>query len=134
MFEGREWYRLPGAAPETLEKLKAAAPAGLPANYFELLSFSDGGEGPLPVSPLNFCLESAKFALERLQSDNFGVPEFNSVFVFGGNGGGEYLAFDLRQDRPWPIVYIDLVAGLESAEFVAPNFDSFLAMVGLEEE
>ena len=133
MLEGREWHGVPGAAPEALETLRAIAPAGVPASYYSLLSFSDGGEGPLPVQPLYFCLYSSAEVVRRQRGADFGQSEFDEVFIIGGNGGGEYIALDLRQSQPWPIVYIDMVAGLESAELVAPDFDSFLAMVGHEE-
>lgn len=133
MFEGREWYGVPGAASGTLDELREAAPGGSPASYFALLSFSDGGEGPLPVSPLNFCLDSAEVTVERLRSDGrFGRSEADDMFIFGGNGGGEYFAIDLRQNQPWPVVTIDMVAGLDSAVIVASDFDKFLEMVGLE--
>ncbi|WP_242772343.1 hypothetical protein [Sphingopyxis sp. YF1] len=89
MFEGREWYGVPGALPGTLDELRKAAPVGIPASYFTLLSFSDGGEGSLPVSPLYFCLDSAEEAIERLRSGgSFERSEADVLFVFGGNGGG----------------------------------------------
>ena len=45
----REWRGSDGASPDALADLQNAAPVRLPARYLELLAFSDGGEGPLPV-------------------------------------------------------------------------------------
>lgn len=132
MFEGKEWHGVPGATPAVLKGLQTEAPAGMPASYFALLSWSDGGEGPLPVQPLYFCLDSVSEVVERQQTGTYGQPEFQGVFIFGSNGGGEYLAFDLRQSLPWPVITIDMVAGMESAEVVSEDFDSFLNLVGVE--
>jgi hypothetical protein len=56
----------------------------------------------------------------------------DDFFVFGGNGGGEYLAFDMRDGAPWPVVTIDMVVGPASAEIVAPSFDAFIPLIGIE--
>lgn len=132
MFEGKEWHGLPGATPDALTELQAIAPAGVPASYFTLLSLSNGGEGPLPVHPLYFCLDSVSEVVERQQTGTYGQPEFQDVFIVGSNGAGEYLALDLRQSLPWPVVAIDMIAGMESAEVVSEDFDSFLNLVGVE--
>ena len=49
MLEGRTWYPAPPAARDRLEQLRQAAWVELPESYYRLLSFSDGGEGPLPI-------------------------------------------------------------------------------------
>ncbi len=132
MLEGKEWHSVQGATPDALKSLQAMAPAGIPASYFALLSLSDGGEGPLPVHPLYFCLDPVSEVVERQQTGTYGQPEFQDVFIFGSNGAGEYLALDLRQGLPWPVIIIDMIAGVESAEVVSEDFDSFLNLVGLE--
>jgi hypothetical protein len=132
MLEGRDWYRMDGAPAQTIEDLRAAAPSELPESYLELLSFSDGGEGPLPVNPLNLCLDPVQEVITRIANGNYGQPEFDGFLIFGGNGGGEYLAFDMRQGTPWPVVTIDMVAGRESAEAVASDFDNFINLIGVK--
>lgn len=132
MLEGRVWFGRPGAAETLLDELRQAAPVELPAAYYKLLSFSDGGEGPLPVCPYCLCLDASSEVIEALRTNNFGRRDLDGFVVFGSNGGGEYLVFDIRADAPWPIVIIDMVAGPGSAEQVATDFEVFLALIGKE--
>lgn len=132
MFEGRDWFAVPAAPQELLDKLKQVAPVELPASYYQLLAFSDGGEGPLPVNPFNLCLDASNQVTEAIRTKNYGQPDLADFVVFGGSGGGEILAFDLRGVAPWPIVTIDMVVGAASAEQVAPDFDAFMELIGRE--
>ncbi len=129
MLEGRDWFAAPAAQAEVLDLLRQISPVELPASYLRLLALSDGGEGPLPAPPFPLCLDPSAEVIEALQSGRTGSDGF---LVFGGNGGGEYLAFDIRGQEPWPVVHIDMVAGSESSEAVAPDFDSFSEMIGHE--
>lgn len=132
MLQGRDWHGAAGALPQDLEQLHAAAPQEVPASYLRLLSITDGGEGPLPVNPFNLCLDTAREVIDRLTTGNYHQPELDGFLIFGGNGGGEYLALDMRLMRPWPVVTIDMVAGPASAEVVAPDFDKFVDLIGVE--
>jgi hypothetical protein len=132
MLEGRDWFAVNGANAEDLARLRAVGPADLPQRYVDLLAYSDGGEGPLPVNPYNLCLDPARIVAEQIESKNNGQADLDGFLIFGGNGGGEYLAFDLRRGSPWPVVTIDMVAGVGSAEVVAPNFDAFYDQIGVE--
>ena len=129
---GRTWLKRPAAAEEALCALRAEAGVDLPEEYFAFLRFSNGGEGPLPIAPYNFCLDCAEDVLgylrEKLYEEFF--PEF---FVFGSSGGGDYVAFDLRRAQPWPVVAIDMTNTdlTESVDPIAGDFASFLAIVGL---
>jgi hypothetical protein len=128
----REWHPAHAASATALADLRRVAPAGLPATYLELLAFSNGGEGPLPVDPFNLCLYSAEegIEIERQGSYREFFPEF---FVIGGSGGGEAIALDVREAEPWPVVYFDTtnIDLQESVQPLAPDFDSFIAMIGL---
>jgi hypothetical protein len=130
---GRTWFKCPGASPEALDALRAGAGVELPKEYLDLLAFSNGGEGPMSVSPYNFCLDSAEDALKYKFEKTY-EEFFPGFFVFGSNGGGEYIAFDVRSRRPWPVVAIDMtnIDLSESVEFIADNFGSFLRLVGVE--
>lgn len=134
MLEGRDWLRVIGATSEELSHLRAAAPRGLPERYVDLLASSNGGEGPLRVNPFHLQLDAAAVVVETINSDNHGQADLQGFMIFGSNGGGEYLAFDTREVAPWPIVMIDMVAGVGSAEVVAPDFDSFYGLIGVEAE
>ena len=130
MLEGRDWYAVAGASPDAIQELRNVAPRELPESYVALLSFSDGGEGPLPVQPCNLVLDPTQEVISRIANRNYGQPDFDGFLIFGGNGGGEYLALDMRQGTPWPVVSIDMVAGPSSAEQVADDFDSFIGLIG----
>jgi len=98
----REWRGTDGASPELLERLRKVMPADLPPEYFQLLAFSNGGEGPLPVEPYNFCLDEAEYAAKQY-ADKVFHEYFPGLFVIGGNGGGEAIAFDMRGRNPGPL-------------------------------
>lgn len=134
ILANRIWLKQPGASSEALQKLREAAGVELPDQYFDLLAFSNGGEGPLPVPPYNFCLDSAEDAA-RLKREKTYDESFPGFFVIGGNGSGEYIAFDHRGPEPRPVVALDMtnIDLDESAQLVAPDFPAFLALVGLEE-
>ena len=131
----RIWQGCPGASEEALRALREFAGAELPDEYYDFLSFSNGGEGPLSVQPYHFCADSAEDAKENKRAQIY-EEFFPGLFVFGSNGGGEYIAFDLRSSKPWPVVAIDMtnINLDESVLFIADSFHSFLAMVGLESQ
>ena len=130
----REWHRAPGASLTALADLRSASPVPLPAAYLDLLAFSDGGEGPLPVQPLNLCLYSAKEVIEIEREGSF-HEFFPGLLAIGGNGGGEAIALDIRGGEPWPVVYFDVtnIDLDESVQPLAPDFDAFLDMIGVED-
>jgi hypothetical protein len=131
----REWHTAPGASPAVLGELRSALPVRLPAAYLDLLAFSNGGEGPLPVQPLNLCLYSAKEVIEIEREGSF-KEFFPGLLVIGGNGGGEAIALDIRGAEPWPVVYFDMtnIDLDESIQPLAPDFDALLDMIGVEEQ
>lgn len=132
VLEDREWFAAPAAPATFLDELRRITPVELPSGYYRLLSVSDGGEGPLPVNPFNLCLDASNRVIEGIRTRNFGQQDLEGFIVFGGNGGGEYLAFDTRGQSPWPVVTIDMSVGSASAEQVAPDFDTFAEMIGRE--
>jgi hypothetical protein len=56
--------------------------------------------------------------------------------MIGGSGGGEMIALDVRGTEPWPVVYFDTtnIDLQESVQPLAPDFDSFIAMIGLADD
>ncbi|MGC5799367.1 SMI1/KNR4 family protein [Sphingomonas sp. NFX23] len=132
MLEGRDWAGVNSATLEVLSRLEGVAPNGLPKRYHDLLAFSDGGEGPLPIQPLYLCLDPATTVADAIESENNGQADLQGFLIFGSNGGGEYIAFDTRDVSPWPVVTIDMVAGGSSAKAIAPDFDAFLDQIGVE--
>jgi hypothetical protein len=102
----------------------------LPSAYLSLLSRGNSGEAELSVSPFNLCIDSAESALEYWQSGSYTM---NGVFVFGGNGGGELLAFDMRQKQPWPVISFDPIDPEGSVEIVAGEFSLLLKLVTVDQ-
>lgn len=129
-LEGKQWYRFAGATAEQMDELRSIVPVDLPLSYLRLVSFSNGGEGPLSVQPYNLCLDSVEEVIQRIRTRNYGQEDFDGFVIFGGSGGGEYLAFDTRGPKPWPIVCMDMVAGSRSARSIAADFDEFIALIG----
>ena len=131
-FNGRDWLGSPGASPLLLNQLRSDAHPEIPAGYFDFLALSDGGEGPLPVLPLNVCLDSAETMLRSIQEKWHQDWIAEGFFPIGGNGGGELIGFDLRKQIPLPIIYVDMVSGMKSAEQIAPTWNDFLELLGRE--
>ena len=129
----RAWRAKPGASNEELRALQDGLSIELPASYLALLAQTNGGEGPLAVQPYHFALDEAAYVLGTAQSDR--LEEFFPGFlVFGSNGGTAYIALDRRGVPPWPVVAIDMtnIDLQESVLAVAPSFDEFLELVGIE--
>jgi hypothetical protein len=105
----------------------------LPNEYLDLLAFSNGGAGPISVSPYYFCLNSAEDATSYKIAKTY-EEFFSGFFIFGTSGGGDYIAFDLRGSKPWPVVAIDMtnIDLSESVEPVVKDFSSFIALIGME--
>ncbi len=115
--------------------LKSVATVDLPGSYYSLLSFSNGGEGPLPVQPLWLCLYPAEEVCQ-IERDGIFHEFFAKLFVIGGSGGGEAVAFDLRESEPYPIVAFDMtnIDLPESVWPVAPSFEAALELIGRDDQ
>lgn len=127
---GRDWEGAPGASDAALSELQASASGGLPAEYLELLAWSNGGEGPLPVQPFWLVLSSAEGALNEWTSGNF-TDHFPNLFVFGTNGAGEAFAFNTTTTGP-RVVYFDMtnIDLEESVVEIAPSMAAFIDLMG----
>lgn len=132
MLEGRKWFAKAPATIDELSEIRSAFPASMPSAYFNLLAETNGGEGPLPVNPYNFCLDPVVTALDAFRSRNYDRADLDGFLIFGGDGSRELIAIDMRSGLPGAVVTIDMVAGPESAEVVATNFEEFVSIVGVE--
>src|SRR6266496_322090 len=123
MLAGREWLKYEGASEEAISRLSLVAPLPLPASYFSLLRYSNGGEGPLPVDPWNFCLDSAELAADTEQTGKL-KEFFPSLFIIGTSGGGDAIALDASLPGPYPVVQFDMTNCdlAESVHRLAPDF------------
>jgi hypothetical protein len=127
----REWHKVEGGSVDAIAALKSLVSVDLPESYYSLLAFSNGGEGPLAVQPLWFVLYPAE-ETAQIERDGTFREFFEGLFVIGGNGGGEAVAFDLRENAPYPIVAFDMtnIDLKESVRPVASSFDAALDLIG----
>lgn len=117
------WKRKSPAGTKAIQKLIMESEAELPTEYLTLLAYSNGGEGEISCQPGWFQLWSAE-EVTKLNKD-YEVPI--GFFGFGSSGGGEMLALDIRDKRPWPIVMISfLPMQAENAIVIADDFSVFL--------
>lgn len=119
------WLLPQGASEEVLKELQSTV-VGLPSSYLDLLRLGNGGEVGLSVNPYTLCLDSAEDALAYWKSGTYTIQE---AFVFGGDGGGELLALDMRQPGICSVVCFDPIDPEGSVEQIAPSFEQFIAMV-----
>lgn len=135
VLQNRKWHKVDGASADAIAALKSLAPVDLPESYYALLTFSNGGEGPLAVQPLWFQLYPAEEAAQ-IERDGTFRELFRGLFVIGGNGGGEAVALDLRENAPYPLVAFDMtnVDLEESLRPIAPSFDVALDLIGRDNQ
>ncbi|NOV29568.1 SMI1/KNR4 family protein [Methylomonas sp. ZR1] len=119
------WLFPKGASEEVLKELQSTI-VGLPASYLDLLRLGNGGEVGLPINPYRLCLDSAEDALAYWESGTYTIQE---AFVFGSNGCGELLAFDMRQSGTCSVVCFDPIDPDGSIEQIAPRFEHFIALI-----
>ena len=133
LSDNATWYGNAPAESGALDRLRNIAGISLPQNYLAFLAWSNGGEGPLGIEPGYIVIDSAEDAATQKEQKLF-EEFFSGFFMFGGNGGGELLAFDLRADEPWPIVMIDMtnIDLKESVVRIADNFHDLLKHIGTE--
>lgn len=131
-----QFYELePGATPEALARLRAAAPAPLPDSFYSLLSVANGGRWPAGEGQFSFHLSSADWTAEIYETETrkpSDITEFLKGFILiGTNGSGVCIGFDIRGVEPWPIVEVDVGADPdERVVAVAKDFDAFLDILG----
>ncbi len=131
MLAGREWFKNEGASEEAVSRLSAVASIKLPESYLMLLRYSNGGEGPLPIAPWNFCLDTAELAADTEQGGKL-KEFFPSFYVLGTSGGGEAIALDTNAHAPYPVIQFDMTNCnlTESVQSLATDFDMFLGLIG----
>jgi hypothetical protein len=128
---GGVWRSVGPAPEEDLKKLRRAFHAPLPEAYFELLRFSNGGEGELGAAPGWFAPWPAADVMHfnRIYEVQERLP---GLIGFGSNAAAEMFAFDTRRTQPWPVLAIPFaVDDVEQATWVAKDFDAFVALIAV---
>ena len=127
------WRHVGAAASEAdIAALRTVAPPGLPEDYYAFLKSHNGLEGEIESRPYWLQLYPAD-EVARIERQGTFQDFFPGLFVIGGNGGGEAIAFDLRNGAPYPLVFFDMVnIDLdESIVMLAVSFEALGEMVGL---
>ena len=127
---GAKWIRCEPASLDSIQHLVDSAALEFPEEYLAFLAYSNGGGGELGVNPGWFQLWPAEEVVDLNQGYEveMNIPGF---FGFGSNGGGELLAFDARQGRPWPIVMVPFIPmRVEEAIVIADDFAAFILAIG----
>ncbi len=89
----------PGASSESIASVAESLGVAFPEDYVSFLSFSDGAEFVLGESSVLL------YAVGTLEAWNAPEEGFPSHFkVFGGDGGSERFAFDVRKSPPEIVV------------------------------
>jgi hypothetical protein len=124
------WDTKEPAKAESIERLVAEIGKDLPSEYFALLRYSNGGEGSLDIDPGWLQLWSLEEVLEHNRGYEIeeAIPGF---FGFGSSGGGELLAFDTRNGKPWKVVMIPFIPmSAKEAIVIANDFEEFIRAIG----
>lgn len=92
----------------------------LPADYLRVVKSSDGVEEMLPNAYV--VLWPLDEVVDVNVRDTYGLQQtFPGLLLIGGDGGGELLAFDMR-DEPAAVVLVNAISS--SWDEVAPQADS----------
>jgi hypothetical protein len=128
---GGVWRFASPAESTEIVALREAAPSALPESYFAILGVTNGGEGDLGVEPGWIVLWRTEDVL--LNNREYQIAESApGLFGFGSNGGGECLAFDLRDGGAGRIVMVPFIGmDLQEVVAIADSFDLFALMVGV---
>jgi len=114
-----------------IEKFLPRLPSGLPKSYIDFLKRHNGGSGDLPAQPCYFVLWELESLIEY--NTDYEIQNYlPNYFGIGGNGGGEFFAFDLETLKIFTIPFIPM--NEEDAILVAESFEEFEKMMGFADE
>lgn len=118
-FEGN-----PPASLATIREVEAALNLQLPEGYVQFLLGRNGGDGIIGTD-----FYAILWRVEELKSanDEYHAAEYlPGLLLFGSDGGGEALAFDMRSETNAVLSVPFVGMDLDVAEVLAPDFDAFL--------
>jgi hypothetical protein len=125
------WRPDPPASEESLARLRQQAPVPLPESYFAQLATSNGGEGSLATHEAGWIMFWRAEQVVSHNADYQIATYLPGFFGFGSSGGGELLAFDLRQGEPYRIVSIPFIPmDARHAIEIAGSFDELRPLIG----
>lgn len=116
---------------EEIKESLPQLPTNLPISYVNFLKNHKGANGDLPVQPYYFQL----WEISELTNNNsdYQVQEsLSDYFGIGGNGGGELLALNLKDQKIYAIPFVPMDEA--AALLISENFDEFESIMGFTEE
>ncbi len=130
----------PSASEEEIEALEEAVGITLPPIYKALLTYSNGGEWPLDISPFTFYMFDVDTVIGNLTGTDF-TEAFPDCLPIGGDGMSEYIALaftsedDEVEEDPL-VVAIDAMAdnAKDALYPVAKSLSEFVRHIGKEYE
>jgi len=128
-----DWDSNPPATEDEIKHLKEAVNFNLPEGYTSILKKFNGGEGELNLPPMWLRLWDIEEVIENLEIELY-KEELPSLFFFASNGGMELIALREISFSQTDIVMVDPVAGIESIESIALNFNEFENAIGIPYE
>jgi hypothetical protein len=103
------WQLAPPATDTALAALQDQVSLELPPEYIAQLVMSNGGEGDLSVEPRWIQLWSAEEGLAM--NEGYQIQKWLPGYLgFASSGGGELLAFKVRNGLPYPVVMVPFIA------------------------
>lgn len=129
ILKDRDWHREEPAGQKQVQDLIANAVPGLPQEYIAFLQFSNGGAGSLGIHPGWFQLWAAEEVIKM--NEGYEIDKnLPGYFGFGSNGGGELLAFEMIQGKPWKVVMIPFIPmEVDEAITIANDFEEFVRAI-----
>lgn len=95
------WPQAP-AIPESLGLLRTIVPIGTPEDFAEFFRQWDGAEAAFESNDVDMLRVDS---IEHIAQANTALSKaFPTLFVFGSDGGGRLIAYDMEAPEPWPIV------------------------------
>ena len=118
------WIPNQPAAPAEIEMLRSSVNFDLPDAYVKMLLKFNGGEGEIDLAPQWLQLWSSHEVIANSREDIY-KRDYPGCLFFASNGGMESLAMRKSSPNGVEIVMVDLIAGPESLEIIADDFNLF---------
>lgn len=116
----------PPAHADDIRRIQQELQFSIPDPYIAFLEHANGGEGFVGEAYLILWRLEELSEMNRAYEVAQNAPD---LFLFGSDGGGEGLGFDMRLDAR-PVISVPFIGmNLETARPIAPNFDSFLEVL-----
>ena len=113
------------ASEDSIQALIRAVSMPLPEAYIEFLRRHNGGEGAVVIEPGWISLWPAEEVVEL--NAQYDVAEyFPGYFVFGSDGGGEMLAFEMQDGSDCKVVMLPFIGDVSDRIVIAASFEAFL--------